>query len=120
MIKSNELRVGNLVKYTGGFENKDLTYFITESVEIDAIAENPLYEPIPLTPEILEKAGFELELKFESGDYWFHEKMRTFAASRMYIYLPYSLFDSMAPCKYVHQLQNLYWVLVGEELEISL
>jgi hypothetical protein len=120
MIKENEIRIGNWVIDNTREKSRYIKLDSNEVYELIGTGNWDYIEPIPITPSILEKAGFELELKFESGDYWFHEKMRTFAASRMYIYLPYSLFDSMAPCKYVHQLQNLYWVLVGEELEISL
>ena len=49
MIQANELRIGNYVYDIGGQPSKVVR--LTEE-------KIPLASPIPLTPEILEKAGF--------------------------------------------------------------
>lgn len=72
--------------------------------------------PVKLTPEIFEKAGFE---SFGVG--YLHVGteilIHPFEAG-------YKLFGSEWPIGkpffHVHQLQNLYFVLTGEELEIKL
>lgn len=80
-------------------------------------------EPIVLNEEILQNAGFEekiglftshhyakgdLQLKF-NGDYF--ERISNGSVSTEAFTLP---------IKYFHQLQNLYFALTGEELEIKL
>src|SRR5690606_30786472 len=75
------------------------------------------YEPIPLTPEWLERLGFK---KNETKDWW-----------PCYVLDDYNIyFDNgdilmdgdyipTARIEYVHQFQNLYSILTGEELEIK-
>src|SRR5574343_389431 len=114
MIHANELRIGNWVKIgqfytTICFINGDEDYF----------------EPIPLTPEIFEKAGFKYDEGMESYDLFTSSGLISIATD-------YSFFigDNHLECgfaggnkslvKYLHQLQNLYFALTGEELQINL
>jgi len=107
-MKSSELRIGNLINVNG---------------EIQEVCDIPLPEnctdkntkPIPLTEEWLLKFGFE-----RSGLYN--------VKSQVYIYDEHGLVDTgyeyrfnytEMKLKYVHQLQNLYFALTGEELTIS-
>jgi len=116
-MNANELRIGNLVRYTGGFENKDLTYRITEAMEIHAISDNTLYEPIPLTPEIWKTLSNDegiLDVDSNSGDI----QIRT--NKEGLIFFVYEWTIEIIEIKYVHQLQNLYFALTGEELEINI
>lgn len=120
MIKSNELRIGNKINYVGG-ENV-LVYHITESVEIDVVADNQLYEPIPLTPEILDKAGFERKDIYgpgipRLGKFEIALEGEDFRNALMTV-----LYDKKIMIKVgaLHQLQNLYFALTGNELEINL
>lgn len=125
-MKANELRIGNLVweDYSGEMIVFGLVECgINPRVELRKKPNLPAgsysvdkIQPIPLTEEWLLKFGFNVEAEFNSKDYWYHDKMRTFKGSRFYIYLPYGIYDGMAPCKYVHQLQNLYFALTGSEL----
>jgi hypothetical protein len=89
-----------------------------ESVSWDEIE---MYEPIPLTEDILLKCGFELSGSefgidcFEEGELRLDKK--TFAP-RFYDYdsscdLPYFI-------EHLHQLQNLYFALTNEELKVNL
>lgn len=108
MIKEKDLRVGNLVLYDDKLFEVDV---------IVTFADND-FNPIPLTPEILEKCGFEkvyqsyvLDKFFlyngpdVAGDWWF--KMSEAVGFTVKI-------------KYLHQLQNLYYALTGEELKINM
>ena len=78
------------------------------------------YEPIQLTEEWLIKFGLNKTVDhpgrklYEHDDIiplWFSDKrvITDFYASRVRI----------RECKYVHQLQNLYFALTGEELTIK-
>lgn len=128
-MKANELKIGNYVNVelhiaiplkieaiTGssvslsGIENNRYTPFTIDRVK-----------PIPLTEEWLKKFGFK-----KLGD-WFIKK--PLSSVNEYAYNPYiKQFDvingsgeeiDLVELKYVHQLQNLYFALTGEELEIK-
>mgnify|MGYP003656513470 FL=1 len=72
------------------------------------------FKPIPLTEEWLVKFGFEYdvleEFYFEINDIrgQFYEEENSFELDHY----------ELANCYYVHQLQNLYFALTGQELEI--
>ena len=121
MIKANELRIGNyLIDRT--FGNTAPTYVDAEWLvkisegEFDA-------DPIPLTPEILEKAGFE---KSES-DFWVKDGKPSFQWGEgndedwfITYQTQYGLdWNDAYHVRTLHQLQNLYFALTGEELEIN-
>jgi len=128
MINANELRIGNWVIQfqTDMVEN---IYQQVDAILKDGAALTELncvpfskLEPIPLTPEILEKAGFvcdwdtyRLDIKGSGVIDWSDDGSVGIGDSRDKF-----LFAGNGPCKYVHQLQNLYWCLCGEELEINL
>jgi hypothetical protein len=115
-MKANEFRIGNLAKYKDQFlriENlvKDEFWAIRrgDSTELIPLAD---IEPIPLTPEILKKCGFK---KFESGNFY-HPKTMFELTPKFW------LEDSERAVKaeYLHQLQNLYFALTGEELVVKI
>jgi len=137
MIKANELRIGNCVLDRG---NKILTIdrFIGNKIECDIKgmpdkSENgiPIYyhpfteeinylNPIPLTEEWLEKFGID----FTSGEEWYYLtftiKDLLFETSSSIKGFTYNLCcDNQINFQYVHQLQNLYFCLCGEELTIK-
>ena len=107
MIKSNELRVGNWVMTLGIYKD---SFERAGNVKVDAeliklCDENKIgLLSISLTPEILEKCGFGL--KEPSVTYvW---KFSSFGEVEI------------TTCKYLHQLQNLYFALTGEELKVNM
>lgn len=75
------------------------------------------WQPIPLTEEWILKFGFICEES--KSDVWFHPKHPLFEI-RWYAEYEYQhLWDGSytgAQIQYVHQLQNLYFALTGEEL----
>jgi hypothetical protein len=111
-MKSSELRVGNLIK---GKSPEKKVY--EEPVKIDEYYLTMFFnkmmdvEPIPLTEEWLLKFGFETN----DVRYW------QISAFRLHInrygewIFKVETFEQ--EIKYVHQLQNLYFDLVGEELK---
>lgn len=117
-MKANELRIGNWVKRTTqpeGFQIDSHSFIVCER--------NPsMYEPIPLTEEWLVKLGFkkrELSLSHNTKLYvCLKTENEYFNDGKCLILAQECPYISM-PCKYVHQLQNLYFALTGEELTLK-
>jgi hypothetical protein len=113
---ANELRIGNLIKFSedgtiftvGSIEERGFT---VQNDEETTWIEAEEFEPIPLTEEWLLKFGFKIWdrnkwsdlgmniVLLENGDNFL------FLANQRHV----NIF-------YVHQLQNLYFALTGEEL----
>ena len=114
MIQANELRVGNYVQDSCGRYDK---------------CNNIRYDwdsafGVPLTPEILEKCGFkkrdeEFNSLFRLGKVQVYTQVYS---ENNNIFFAYSFgYDiEETEIKYLHQLQNLYFALTGEELNIQL
>jgi hypothetical protein len=133
MIKPNELRLGNLIKYTGepypAYPLKDGIVEV-EAVLQDGVnlsqGDSTLYESdqlqgIPLTPEWLVRMGCEVNTYHD-------EDGALVTLPRLFVMQPFykeahSLSISHAPkarrLRYVHDFQNYYFVLTGEELTIK-
>ena len=115
MIQANELRIGNWVQRFDG------SVFQVTKFDIFQLHEIPLYlnpKPIPITEEWLLKLGFE-ERKNLIFTYSFPNKKYAYTIfgdneDGFSITLLYKI-----EIKYVHQLQNLYFALTGEELTIK-
>ena len=140
MIKSSELRIGNKVKDRGGkiltidyweAPGKVAQNVVLEGMTMHPLTEMCLYlEPIPLTTEILEKCGF---IQDGNGNYW-KDLITHYLEIGIYgdeCYYPiYAMLPEMSIedeqrvhlnlIRYVHQLQNLFFILQGEELTINL
>lgn len=109
MIKSTELRIGN-------WYNCDGDHFQIKASDIQCLLDDS-YQPIPLTPDILLKCGFKnngftfrlqgLSIKFPGT---LHKKGRTYFSGWCII--------EKSP-EYLHQLQNLYYSLTGEEVNYT-
>jgi len=122
MIQENEIRIGNYLEYFGSIVKvnsirKDNQYYISaEKFNTDYYNVIDSYKAIPLTEEILLKCGLKLitertknyMLKGISGEPCFHfNKNNTVSCYK-------------ANIKYLHQLQNLYFALTNQELNITL
>jgi hypothetical protein len=130
-MKANELRIGNLVYNTKGE---------VDAVNMDALKYLVAYggtsacqvKPIPLTEEWLLRFGFKKwgrddlprTLSYELG------RMRIFPANSFcdfsgYGFLHYKPVENESTesaefsFQHVHQLQNLYSAMTGEELELK-
>ena len=141
MIESKELRIGNLVgmKTTElkeliknmELENIDncfsvssidnvYTNCISNGLEFEVFSSD--VEPIPLNEEWLVKFGFT-EFYHKGLKGYISDKMEllyNLDSHQMYSYneVNGSIWN-LARCKHVHQLQNLYFALTGEELKIK-
>lgn len=131
-MDAKELRIGN---YFNGDTEEDVTVVKTTPKHIEDLYNDPLddyYKPIPLTEEWLVKFGFEIE---DRGS-WFESKHYLIDVSESTIYLRKCCYDGyyfgfdidhlknlefhdVRNLLYVNQLQNLYFALTGQELEIK-
>ena len=120
MIKANELRIGNWVR----FINKTLQVFpgTIEDCQRANDTDSPFkYEPIPLTPEILERCGFH-----KHNYAWVQEDF-TENNSRFYfsiwsiddVSFKYNSAEVDLELNSSHQLQNLHYALYGRELQFK-
>lgn len=120
MIQPQDLRINNLVLYSDevsivkGVLQTCVDLLVSPCVRFTKIALLPNIYPIPITEEWLIKLGFhevlgvyaiygkELNIKLNTG-YWD------------------AYFKGKYVCviKHVHQLQNLYFALTGQELFIN-
>lgn len=139
-MKANELRIGNLIRFS-----EDGTIFTIDSIEEQGLSvqnEKEIawidleeFEPIPLTEEWLLEVGFQIKdqlsvhktkIYYISGidvDYclYFADFRQDFGFYIEYTDSPFDkdlgvLYPITFGIKYVHQLQNLYFALTGEEL----
>lgn len=137
-INEKELRLGNLILgiyYTEDDEGEEIEHddicevlainngdhFADYSIYVDSKSDTEIFSsfhPIPLTEEWLVKLGFEriennwkcLNLQFATIS-WERLAGLTLSFEKESIYLPH--------IKSVHQLQNLYFALTGQELTIK-
>lgn len=122
-MKASELRLNNWVLQDGLPTQITGYMFHAEFEGLYEIEDE--FEPIPLTPEILEAAG----LKMVGEKPFFSMRIQLNKTDELCWYsqdkeLRYqtigSGFTRYYKTKFMHQLQNLYFALTGEELEIKL
>lgn len=131
MIQATELRIGNWVMTDNSeYWTREYRHTYTE-VDIDVLIGvdtklNLRYDPIPLTPEILEKAGFGKRplQKPKSSDGLIYGLLNTTIVYGRTTEGGYSYFldgyHNDVEVLSLHQLQNLYFALTGTELQIEL
>jgi hypothetical protein len=123
-MKSTELRIGNWVN--GEFANGELKPF--QIFRIDGNDDCYGLEPIPLTPELLEKCGFVRSQDEDENSLTLVNGRKTFKwveGNDDDYFLIYQTdcgldYNTAFELEHLHQLQNLYYALTGEELEINL
>lgn len=121
MIKTQELRLGNWI-YPFGSKHpaakvKELKSYYTDN-EMDVMLDT---EPIPLTPEILTKCGFEtVDQGFEYGDGEQVYRMVTQRGGYLFMILAGHQWCGAAFVKSLHHLQNLMFCLLGYDIKIDL
>ncbi len=110
-MKASELRIGNLVKYKHLSESSSISAFDISQISDD----NSNVEPIRLTEEWLLKFGFKKDLE---NDLYLESTSTSFFVwqNKRVELLDNKNNICISHCKYVHQLQNLYLALTGEEL----
>ena len=106
-MKANELRIGNWVLNKNGRHIQ---------VNRDMLGVGPLLDPIPLTPEILEKCNATKNHRYNTymfEQFCVHEENGEFHLMNN----EYSNASCYHICnvKYLHQLQNQIFSLTGED-----
>ena len=121
MIKAQELRLGNWVLFDVEEVYEQITArrigFISQANSKGHI--HP-FKPIPLTEDILLKCGFD---KSSDGEHFFigHFGFCLVYDGHDFCMKPRIIDDLViAYSRHLHQLQNLYHALTGEELQINL
>lgn len=144
-MNANELRIGNLV-YTTLIDEDDLlrkkddNLHIVDADDIKSISDwefngkkkiKGIYcisYPIPLTEEWLLKFGFKKETLGDDEGFFYSYRLKndvycdlSFLSGDKNGYLEVTLFpyEQWFRYRYIHQLQNLYFALTGEELKIK-
>ena len=126
MIKANELRIGNFVTAIRCDNSQiiDQVKQLHESYVVTKFDWGKV-EPIPLTEEWLTKLGFKQTEKIAQKIIRSVGRLGVLNVEKskpFEIKLSYWVDDDgilISKIKYVHQLQNLYFALTGEELEIK-
>ena len=140
MIDAKSLRIGNWIKRNSSGNYQQVKEVLTTCVFLQN--EPPLninkhmtipvknISPIPLDPDILEKAGF---VKYDDSDNDYTVYGNSHDDSDFFLQLDWRRktdgYTPLIKCgeyeiigvniKYVHQLQNLFYSLTGKELEIN-
>lgn len=132
MINVTELRVGNIVLYTQDndelpvlkIDGDNKTICLDLLLGLNMQVNEQDIEPIPLTPEWLERMGFVKNTREE----WDGPKIELEHSLEWFTIKGYgpdsfmlmgSEWTTGKPFQFVHQLQNLYFALTGEELIIK-
>jgi len=128
MITVKELRIGNIIEYKSklisinGIPGEQGVFYSAN--DLYDYGERMAYlkdcSPIPLSEEILLKCGFSRFFEFSNAD-------ANYRISTMQRYLTIGLLHGryianiyhQVEIKYLHQLQNLYFALTGQELNTS-
>jgi hypothetical protein len=130
-MNANELRIGNKALLTDINEICIITWISNKYIGYETksrIGEciPSCLKPIPLTEEWLLKFGFnttfekitEIQINENENEVLYYD----ISEKCMSLYVPVHYEDTSLifnHCKYVHQLQNLYFALSGKELVVS-
>lgn len=127
-MEAKELRIGNFI-FNG---NNQIVEINIDRLRL--LEKGINYEPIPLTQEWLLKFGFKKQKavyipvfsKRTNSKIWFSVYGREeyqdpnelhINDPKKWFSVEYNKFD--VKIKYIHQLQNIYWCLTGEELTLK-
>jgi hypothetical protein len=141
-ITPNELRIGNyLINTKAGQGDSYGNYVIVEAINRDVSGTLTVFNkcswgpggdtsladlaPIPITEEVLPKLGFVFSKADKSNVYKLDYFMFVFVKEGRYAgqtFLRYAnmSWKGMGHIQHVHQLQNFFYALTGEELPIKL
>ena len=128
-MKASELRIGNYIKLMFNYEDYE-TIQVTSDELVSVDKKQADYEPLPLTEEWLYKFGFKdidkgdndyITYTDPNHDYYLQLDVRRKGGK--YSILDNSFNDlrdfSMVDIMYVHQLQNIYFALTNEDLQLK-
>jgi hypothetical protein len=118
-MKANELRLGNYVSRNGFLQEDKETFNKTDIAvshnDITAcVVDSESFQPIPLNEEWLFNLGF-----IKKNGYGFIKKDlfgNLFYSVETKEHFMFQYYELRIKINYVHQLQNLYFALTGEQL----
>lgn len=126
-MENTELRIGNWVQYENEYAQVSAIWangnfeIHSEVLQFWTIEKGDEYvKGIPLTPEILVKCGLILESTSSFSKKYTHKRSEFGYDWDMSAGWRARYYGRYIECKYVHQLQNLYFAVTGEELNIEL
>lgn len=118
-MKANELRIGNYILHEPTIDDwEEIIVTLPSLLQVDISPES--YCGIPLTEEWLLKFGFD-ESQNDKYKYYIEpiSLFRGLGDDNNKFYYHRSGHSKCLEVKHVHQLQNLYFALTGEELELK-
>ena len=132
-MKVSEVRIGNIV----GMEASGIKYTILGLINPEDFKAG-LFYPVEITEELLKRFGFKPEEVGDKGNDWYSigdadnkyvdEELENeleicvSAKQNQYVINQYNTAQMnhlVGRIKYIHQLQNLFFALTGEELEFK-
>ena len=123
-MKASEFRIGNWLKDNSIGAGSRLTYHIVHSINSEAINYTPIesewFEPISLKPEILDRIIQSKKISidcYQIGD--INLFIKKVSAEEWAVFINNDS-ETRLGYRYLHQLQNLYFDLTGEELCVNL
>lgn len=135
-LKCTDLRIGNLIDYFGDIIKVDVIdcFDGKEKVCGETKDGRPVYdkltyfEPIELTEEVLEKIGFKKNIIYGSVIEYFpiDDNLASIFCTkekqniRIQVVRENTSETITKYIKYLHELQNAYYLLTNEELEVEL
>jgi len=116
-MKANELRIGNWLKING--RTQQVVDCMCDSVNTKFHQGIPfdMIEPIPLSKNILKRLGF-----YSSGNnFWYrgYDYSVNHTPDKSIFHSDFTSPKYGFEVHYVHQLQNIYFVLFNEELQMK-
>lgn len=127
-MEVRELRIGNKVKCKTSNDARIYDVLALDGLHLKIYLNSPrnvwhiedLIKPIKLTEELLLKCGFKLITDDGGvcGDYTYWSNGEIELNNLGYWFVVSTDFHH-PKIKYIHQLQNLYYYLTGEELEVN-
>lgn len=117
-VNAKDLRIGNIINnYYKGYEVVSIG-LLNHLEQFNPDTHQQIYQPIPLTEDILLKCGFD-NTKQSNKNYFKHPKISggIFLGSN---YSIYKYTNIIIELNWLHKLQNLYFALTGEELTVNI
>lgn len=135
-MKATDLRIGNIVQRPYDKTTHVVSGYLEPYVYLGFEGKGNYYshrsklEPIPLTEQWLERFGFYKDYENDYYSYWSLYGFTTLAdyggqqvlvakTDKNYTHFRCGYYENEICCEHVHQLQNLYHALTGEELTLK-
>ncbi len=118
-MQATEFRIGNLLNYTtaeGDVLTNVIDWHDLKWLSEDEQGFNLVHNPIPLTEEWLVKMDFSYINNINFYSYYINDSFVIMYGYNNFHFSPSLNIAIGQKIEYVHQLQNLYYCICGEEL----